>query len=93
MGLNLKYWKEKLKEDLYYITNIKLYIYNFHEETNGIAIRKENFTKTFKQWLSKKPIGDVLLEEIERRKDKIKQEKLEEKAKNTPYYWDYRTRS
>lgn len=72
MGLNLKYWKEKLKEDLYYIANLKLYMYHFHEETNGIPIRKGSFTKTFKQWLSKKEIGDVLLEEIERRKKKIK---------------------
>ncbi len=66
--MSLKYWKEKLKEDLYYIVNLKLYMYHFHEETNGIAIRKGKFTKTFKQWLLKQNIGEILLEEIERRK-------------------------
>lgn len=65
---NLMYWKEKLKEDLYFIANLKLYMYHFHEETNGIAIRKGAFTKTFKQWLLKQNIGEILLEEIERRK-------------------------
>ncbi len=65
---NLMYWKEKLKEDLYYIANLKLYMYHFHEETNGIAIRKGKFTKTFKQWLLKQNIGEILLDEIERRK-------------------------
>ncbi len=71
---NLMYWKEKLKEDLYYIANLKLYMYHFHEETNGIAIRKGKFTKTFKQWLLKQNIGEILLDEIERRK--IRQQEI-----------------
>lgn len=66
---NLIYWKERLKEDLYYIANLKLYMYHFHEETNGISIKKGDFTKTFKKWLLEQNIGKVLLEEIERRKE------------------------
>jgi len=66
---NLIYWKGKLKEDLYYIANLKLYMYHFHEETNGISIKKGAFTKTFKKWLLKQSIGEILLEEIERRKE------------------------
>ena len=60
-------WKEKLKIDLYFSVNVRLYIMNFHEETNGIAIRKSAFTKTFKHWLLKKEFGALLWEEIERR--------------------------
>jgi len=67
---DLLYWKEKLKEDLYFVVNLKLYMYNFHEETNGTSIRKGVFTKTFKKWLLEQNIGDALLEEIERRKTK-----------------------
>ena len=66
---NLIYWKEKLKEDLYYVANLKLYMYHFHDETNGISIKKGDFTKTFKKWLLKQSIGEILLEEIERRKE------------------------
>lgn len=66
---NLMYWKEKLKENLYYIANLKLYMYHFHDETNGISIKKGDFTKTFKKWLLKQSIGEILLEEIERRKE------------------------
>lgn len=74
---NLMCWKEKLKEDLYFVANLKLYMYQFHEETRGISIRKGVFTKTFKQWLLKQNIGEHLLEEIERRKIKqLKELKL-----------------
>lgn len=66
-------WGERLKEDLYFVANLKLYMFHFHDETNGISIRKGDFTKTFKQWLLKQSIGDVLLKEMERR-DKKKNE-------------------
>ena len=66
-------WKEKLKVDLYFSVNVRLYIINYHEETNGIAVRKGVFTKTFKQLLLNKEVGVLLWEEIERRM-KIKKE-------------------
>jgi len=72
---NLTYWKERLKVDLYFVANLKLYMYHFHEETNGISIRKGDFTKTFKQWLLKQSIGEHLLEEMERRKINNKKKK------------------
>lgn len=66
--MSLKDWKEKLKKDVYYVANLVMYMNDFHIETNGIAVRKGAFTKTFKKWLLKQNIGEVLLEEIERRK-------------------------
>ena len=63
-------WKEKLKEDLYFTANLSLYMLNYHAETNGITIRKGVFTKTFKRWLLEQPIGEILLEEMDRRKIK-----------------------
>ena len=63
-------WKKNLKDDLYFTVNLRLYMYNFHEETNGISIRKGDFTKTFKKWLKIQNIGDILLNEMEIRKKK-----------------------
>ena len=63
-------WKEKLKEDLYFSVNLRLYMINYRSETNGISVRKGDFTETFKQWVSKHDIGPILLEEVERRKIK-----------------------
>jgi len=60
-------WKERLKEDTYFIPNLIMHMNSFHEETNGIPIRKRAFTKTFKQWLLKQKIGKFLLEEMEKR--------------------------
>ena len=59
--------KERLKEDLYFVANLKRYMFHFHDETNGISIRKGKFTQTFKKWLKNQNIGEILLKEIERR--------------------------
>ncbi|KKN09562.1 hypothetical protein LCGC14_1045520 [marine sediment metagenome] len=65
----LSYWKEKLKEDLYFSVNIRMYMINYHNETGGYSVRKEDFTKTFMKWLiQKNPFGEILTNEIERRK-------------------------
>ena len=60
-------WEKRLKEDLYFVANLKLYMFHFHDETNGISIRKGKFTQTFKKWLKNQNIGKILLKEIERR--------------------------
>ncbi len=36
----LNYWEENLKDDLYFVVNLKLYMFHFHDKTNGISIRK-----------------------------------------------------
>ena len=63
----LAIWKEKLKDDLYFVANLKLYMINYHSEENGIAIRKGQLTNTFKEWLNEQSIGPILLSEITRR--------------------------
>ena len=65
-------WEKHLKNDIYFTINLKLYMYHFHEETNGISIRKGDFTETFKKWLKEQNIGEILLKEMEIRKNKIK---------------------
>lgn len=65
-------WEKHLKNDQYFVLNLKLYMYNFHEETNGIAVRKKRITKTFKEWLKTQNIGDILLKELELREAKLK---------------------
>ena len=67
-------WEKHLKNDLYFIVNLRLYMVNFNEETNGISIRKGKFTETFKKWLKTQSIGDILLNEMEIRKNKKKDE-------------------
>lgn len=69
-------WEKHLKNDQYFVVNLKLYMYHFHEETNGIAIRKKGFTKTFKEWLKTQSIGDILLKEIEIREKKYEEKNL-----------------
>ena len=64
-------WKKHLENDQYFVANLKLYMYHFHEKTNGISVRNKKITKTFKKWLKTQNIGDVLLEEIEKRELKI----------------------
>jgi hypothetical protein len=63
-------WEKHLKNDTYFIANLKLYMFHFHEETNGISVRKRKITKTFKDWLKTQNIGDILLKEIEIREKK-----------------------
>ena len=58
-------WEEHLKNDEYFVVNLKLYMYNYHEQTNGISVRSRIVTKTFKKWLKTQSIGDILLKEIE----------------------------
>ncbi len=65
-------WEKHLKNDIYFVANLKLYTFHFHEETNGIAIRKRKFTKTFKKWLKTQNIGDILLKELELREERSK---------------------
>ncbi len=65
-------WEKHLKNDMYFKVNLKLYMYHFHEETNGIAVRKGRITKTFKRWLKEQNIGDILLKELELREAKLK---------------------
>lgn len=69
-------WEKHLKNDMYFKVNLKLYMYHFHEETNGISVRKGNITKTFKKWLKEQNIGDILLKEIEIRKKKYEENNL-----------------
>ncbi len=70
---NLQIWKEKLQDDLYFTVNIKLYMTTYRAETNGIPVRKGDFTKPFIQWLLEQPTGEILIEEMnKRRKDKTK---------------------
>ena len=47
-------------------------MYHFHEETNGISVRRGRITKTFKKWLKTQNIGDILLKELELREAKLK---------------------
>ena len=63
-------WEKHLKNDTYFVANLQLYRYNFHEETNGISIKNRKVTKTFKEWLKKQNIGEILLKEIEIREKK-----------------------
>jgi len=65
-------WEKHLKKDMYFKVNLKLYMYHFHEETNGIPVRKRRITKTFKKWLKEQNIGDILLKELELREAKLK---------------------
>ena len=65
-------WEKHLKNDMYFKVNLKLYMYHFHEETNGISVRKGRITKTFKKWLKEQNIGDILLKELELREAKLK---------------------
>ena len=65
-------WEKHLKNDLYFKVNLKLYMYHFHEETNGISVRRGRITKTFKKWLKTQNIGDILLKELELREAKLK---------------------
>ena len=65
-------WEKHLKNDMYFKVNLKLYIYHFHEETNGISVRKGRITKTFKKWLKEQNIGDILLKELELREARLK---------------------
>ena len=67
----LAIWKEKLKEDLYFMANLKLYMISYRSEENGIAIRNGQLTNTFKEWLNEQSIGPILLSEITRRRNKI----------------------
>ena len=65
-------WEKHLKNDLYFSVNLTLYRLNFHEETNGISVRKGMITKTFKKWLKEQNIGDILLKELELREAKLR---------------------
>ena len=65
-------WEKHLKNDEYFVVNLKLYMYHFHEKTNGISVRKGKITKTFKKWLKEQNIGDILLKELELREAKLK---------------------
>ena len=65
-------WEKHLKNDMYFKVNLKLYMYHFHDETNGIAVRNGKITKTFKKWLKEQNIGDILLKELELREAKLK---------------------
>ena len=65
-------WEKHLKNDQYFVVNLKCYVFHFHEETNGISVRNRNITKTFKKWLKTQNIGDILLKEIELREAKLK---------------------
>ena len=65
-------WEKHLKNDTYFRVNLTMYMIHFHEETNGIAIRKRKCTKTFKKWLKTQNIGDILLKELELREERLK---------------------
>lgn len=63
-------WEKHLKNDTYFRVNLTMYMIHFHEETNGISVRKRKITKTFKKWLKKQSIGGILLKEMEIREKK-----------------------
>ncbi len=71
-GEPISYWKKILKTDIGFYANLKMYMYNFHEQTNGNPFRKGKITSTFKKWLLEQNIGEILFEEMNKREKKIK---------------------
>lgn len=70
LKINGKNWEESLKDDTVLYWNLRLYGYTFHRNENGIPFRKGKITKSFKEYLKKDKINEVvpfMRKELERR--------------------------